>query len=184
MPGKADTEFAKRYGHLAGKPVKTVGEAFAEFTKELGFSVNALYKTYVTDIVATTHLIVINVRFQRDPIWSLGLIASLDLLLKNYPERDIAEKITSSLFKAVEIDEAEARAEAKALLEWAEGKTLKDIEAAMDGEGDSAVAEIARKAKVGIDRYESELKEGPNLSADRMINSGCILDSSALVWSN
>jgi hypothetical protein len=146
-PGEANTEFAKRFGHLAGKEVKTVGDAFADFTSELGFSVNALYKNSVTDLVGTTHLIVANARFQKDPIWSTGLLLSLDLLLKNYPEKDIGEKIASALFKAIGLDEAEVRGESKQLIEWAEGKTKAEIEAALSGEGDNVVAETARAAK-------------------------------------
>jgi len=146
-PGKAKTEFANKFGHLAGKEVKTVGEAFADFTAELGFSVNALYKNSITDLVGTTHLIVANARFQKDPIWSAGLLLSLDLLLKNYPEKDVGEEIASALFKAIGLDEAEVRAEAKQVSDWAEGKTKEDIEAALSGEGDNLIADTARAAK-------------------------------------
>lgn len=147
-PGQANTEFAKKYGDLAGAKVKTVGEAFAEFTETLGYSINALYKNAITDIVGTVHLIVVNARFQKDPVWSAGLLMSLDLLLKNYPEKDIGEKICSALFSSVGLDEAEVRAEAKAVTDWAEGKTKADVEAALSGEGDSVVAVAARAAKV------------------------------------
>lgn len=146
-PGQADTAFAKKYGHLAGRTVKTVGEAFADFTEDLGFSVNALYKNSITDIVGTTHLIVVNARFQKDPIWSAGLLMALDLLLKNYPETDIGAKIASSLFSSVGLDEAEVRAEAKSVTDWAKGKTKEDVEKALQGEGDSVVAVAARAAK-------------------------------------
>jgi len=146
-PGAAQTEFAKRYGSLVGAKVKTVGEAFAEFTENLGFSVNSLYKGMITDIVGSTHLTVVNARFQRDPVWSLGILTTLDLLLKNYPEKDVSERIISSLFKSVGLDEAEVRAEASRISEWANGKTKEEIESALSGEGDSPLASIANSIK-------------------------------------
>lgn len=124
-----------------------MGQAFAEFTDELGFSVNALYKNMITDIVGTTHLVSVNARFTRDAVWSVGILASLDLLLKNYPEPDVAARIVQSLFKAVDMDEAQVRAEAKALNEWAAGKTKEELEAALSGEGDSPLAKIAIAVK-------------------------------------
>lgn len=147
-PGKAETAFAEKYGHLAGAKVRTVGEAFAEFTKELGFSVNALYKSMVTDLVGTTHLILVNARFHKDPVWSLGILATLDLLLKNYPEPEVAATIVSALFKSVGLDEAEIRAEAKVIQDWAEGKTKEDIEAALSGaDTSSPLGQIAASVK-------------------------------------
>jgi len=146
-PGEANTAFAKRFKHLVGAKVKTVGEAFAEFTKELGFSVNPLYKNMVTDLVGTTHLILVDARFQRDQVWSLGIITALDLLLKNYPEQDVAKKIVSSLFKSVGLDEAEIRKEAAAMQEWAASASREDVEAALSGEGSSALASVAKTIK-------------------------------------
>mmetsp|Transcript_1228 Transcript_1228/g.2687 ORF Transcript_1228/g.2687 Transcript_1228/m.2687 type:complete len:327 (-) Transcript_1228:271-1251(-) len=136
--GQADTEFAKRFGGLAGAEVKTVGESFAQFTEELGFTVNALYKNMVTDLVGTMHLIVVNARFTRDPVWSLGILTTLDLLLKNYPEPGMQEKITSALFKSTGLDEATIRAEAKSIEEWAQGKTKEEVEAALASADESS----------------------------------------------
>uniref|UniRef100_A0A7R9WR70 Uncharacterized protein n=1 Tax=Craspedostauros australis TaxID=1486917 RepID=A0A7R9WR70_9STRA len=138
VAGNADTEFARRFGGEAGKEIRTVGEAFADFTELLGFSVNALYKNMVTDLVGTTHLIVVNARFQRDAVWCLGIISTLDLLLKNYPETEIGEKIVDSLFKCVGMEESDVRAEAAKMKEWATGKTRAEIEAALSGEDPSS----------------------------------------------
>lgn len=147
-PGKAKGALAQRFGDLAGRDVRTVGEAFSEFTKILGCSINSLYKNMVTDIVGSTHLIVVDARFKRDAIWSLGLVSTLELLLKNYPEKDISAKIVSSLMECLGLDEAEVKAEAKSMLQYIEGKTIDDITKELEtGEGDSPVAKIAAAAK-------------------------------------
>lgn len=131
-----------------GKDVRTVGEAFTAFTEELGFAVNALYKGMVTDIVQSTHLILVNARFQQDPVWSLGMLTSLDLLLKNYPEPGMQDKITTALFKSVGLDEQALRADAKMIEEWAQGKTKDEIGAALAaGSSSDPLGAVASKVK-------------------------------------
>lgn len=149
QPGAADTDFARRFGgaKFVDADVRTVGEAFTAFTEEYGYQVNALYKNMVTDLVGTIHLITVNARFVRDPVWSLGILSSLELLLKNYPEAGMFEEITSALFKSVNLDEAEIRADAAMIKEWAAGKTKEEIEAALKNGDDSPLGTIATAIK-------------------------------------
>ncbi|OEU08968.1 hypothetical protein FRACYDRAFT_271638 [Fragilariopsis cylindrus CCMP1102] len=149
QPGAADTDFARKYGgsDYVNADVRTVGEAFSAFTEEYGFQVNALYKNMVTDTVGTLHLITVNARFTRDPVWSLGILTTLDLLLKNYPEPGMYEKITEALFKSTNLDEASIRADAKIIEDWAAGKSKEDIEAALKNGDDSPLGKVAASIK-------------------------------------
>lgn len=147
QPGQADTEFARRFGHLAGRKVRTCGEATKAFHNLLDNPVNPLYRGYVTDLVGLTHLCIVDARFVKDPIWSAGLIYSLDLLLGNYPEPTAAQNIRNSLFSALDLDQEECTSEAKALEEWAAGKTMDEVTAAFQGEGDSIIAKVVNDAK-------------------------------------
>lgn len=147
QPGKADTDFARKYGALAGADVRTVGEAFTQFTDTLKTPVNAVYKGICTDLVGSLHLIVVNARFEQDAVFSLGLVSVLDLVLKNYPEQETGARIKSAMIEAAGLDEAKIDAEAAEMLAWAQGKTRDEIASALKGEGDSQLAKIASAAK-------------------------------------
>lgn len=122
-----------------------MGETFAEFTKILGYAVNPLYKGMITDLVGTTHLIVVNARFKRDAVWSLGIIKALELLLKNYPEPEVRGNIESALFTAVGMDEATVRAEAASAQSWASSMSRAEVEEAMKGEGSSPLGALIKE---------------------------------------
>jgi len=146
LPGKADSDFARKFGDLAGKELKTAGEAFTDFSAMLGTPINCLYKGTFTDLVGSLHLVMVNARFVKDPVFSLGLATVLNLILKNYPEKDTARRIKTAVIEAVGLSEKEVDADAAELEAWAEGKTKEDIAAAMKGEGDSMLAKVATTA--------------------------------------
>jgi len=146
-PAAATTEFAKRFGSLKGKKIQTVGETFGDFTRILGLPINALYKNMMTDIVGVTHLTTVDARFAVDGIWSVGILTSLDLILKNYPELDMQTKMKSSLFECCGLNEEEVRSGAKEIEEWAVGKTKDDVTAALKGEGDGPLSAIGKKIR-------------------------------------
>lgn len=101
----------------------------------------------MTDIVGTTHLTVVNARFVQDPIWSLGMITALDLLLKNYPDVDNKDKIVKSLFQAVDLDEQSVRDDAQIMKEWIVNKSKDDVLAALKGDVQSPFTSAVKNAK-------------------------------------
>lgn len=147
VAGKADSAFAKRFGNLAGKPVRTVSDAMETFTESLGEPINALYRNYVTDLVSVTHLGVVDARFKKDDIWCLGFVTTTDILLKNYPEKEFALRINDALAKSLLMDYSSIKSDAAKISSWAEGKTTADISEALRGEGSSPVSSIAKAAK-------------------------------------
>jgi len=145
--GKASHPFAERFGHLAGKPVPTVSDAMAVFTTELGGPINTLYRNYLSDLVATTHLSVVDARFKLDGIWCLGFTTVTDVLLRNYPEKDFGEKMVRALATSANLEYENVKGQADETKAWAEGKTAEDVAAALRGEGDSAISKLAKAAK-------------------------------------
>ena len=102
----------------------------------------------VTDMVGSTHLTVVDARFKRDAIWSLGLISTMEFLLKNYPEREVADKIIACMIQCVGINETEVREEAASILSYVKGKSIDEITKELEsGEGDSPIASISAAAK-------------------------------------
>jgi len=145
--GKAEHPFAKRFGHLAGRKVKSVSESMKDFTEKLGTIINPLYRSMIADIVSTTHLTVVDARFTYDKIWALGLISSMEVLLKNYPEKDLAARIVTAFTESMGFDENTVRKDAASISDWAATKSGDDVAAALRGEGDSEIAAIAKAAK-------------------------------------
>jgi len=145
--GKADTDFARRFGDLAGRKVKTVSETMKQFTELVSVTINPLYRAMITDTVSTTHLTVVDARFQYDKVWALGFISSMDILLSNYPEKPDAIKIVSALAESMGMNAETLRADSASLSSWAKGKTGEDVAAALRGEGESELASIAKAVK-------------------------------------
>merc|ERR1719174_3514394 len=128
----------------AGKPVPTVSDAMAVFTTELGGPINTLYRNYLSDLVATTHLSVVDARFKLDGIWCLGFTTVTDVLLRNYPEKDFGEKMVRALATSANLEYENVKGQADETKAWAEGKTAEDVAAALRGEGDSAISKAAK----------------------------------------
>ncbi len=146
-PGTSVHPFAQRFGHLVGAEIPTVADAMKTFTDSLSQPINALYRNQISDLVATTHLTVVDARFKYDEVWALGFCTVTDVILANYPEKDFAAKIAESLAAAAQMTYAELKADAAKVSGWAEGKSADDVAAALRGESDGPISAMSKAAK-------------------------------------
>lgn len=145
--GKADHPFATRFGSLAGRDVPTVSDAMSKFTTAIGGPINTLYRNSMSDLVATTHLSVVDARFRCDPVWCLGFKTTTDVILRNYPEKEFAEKMVEGLATSVGLEYSNIVKDANLVTEWASGKLAEDVASALRGEGEGPMNDVAKAAK-------------------------------------
>ena len=78
-----------------------------------------------------------------------GLLYNLDELLKNYPDKVIAQDIKKSLFITFKLNEDKIRSEAKLVEDIVQRHNSTDeINSMFRGEGVSLISEISKLAKV------------------------------------
>ncbi|MDY7022896.1 MAG: photosystem II biogenesis protein Psp29, partial [Cyanobacteriota bacterium] len=89
--------------------------------------VNSIYRRVVEELMVEMHLLLVNVDFQYDPIYALGVVTAFDRFMQGYlPESD-RESIFNALIGALQDDPARYRAEANRLQEFAQTLSVKDL---------------------------------------------------------
>jgi photosystem II biogenesis protein Psp29 len=85
----------------------------------------------VEELMVEMHLLSVNVDFQYDPIYALGVYTTFDRFMQAYrPERD-KDAIFDAICKANDYDPQQYRHDAKRLLESVKGKSAEELMAAM-----------------------------------------------------
>jgi photosystem II biogenesis protein Psp29 len=104
--------------------------------------VNSIYRRVVEELLVEMHLLSVNVDFQYDPIYALGVVSTFDRFMKGYrPERDTAS-IFEGLCRSTGGDPQQYRQDAEAMLEAARQLSKDDVMAMVKGE-ESAASENA-----------------------------------------
>ena len=88
---------------------------------------NSIYRRVIEELLVEMHLLTVNVDFQYDPIYALGVTTVFDTFMQGYqPEKD-KESIFNAICKAVEGDPEKYRQDAqwvKSLCEQASGEAV------------------------------------------------------------
>ncbi len=102
--------------------IRTVSETKRAFYNIHTRPVNSIYRRVVEELMVEMHLLSVNVDFQYDPIYALGVVTAFDRLMAGYrPETD-KESIFNALVQAQQEDPKKYRQAAQQLEEL--GKTV------------------------------------------------------------
>ncbi|MGK7927206.1 MAG: photosystem II biogenesis protein Psp29 [Spirulina sp.] len=95
--------------------VRTLSDTKRNFYSHYVRPINSIYRRVVEELMVEMHLLSVNVNFQYNPIYGLGVVASFDRFMSGYtPERDKIS-IFNGLCLAIESDPQKYRDDAVAL---------------------------------------------------------------------
>lgn len=122
--------------------VRTVSDTKRAFYSFHTRPINTIYRRVVEELMVEMHLLSVNVDFNYNPIYALGVVTTFERFMQGYqPERD-KEPIFNSLCQAVEDDPQRYRQDAERMGALAKSLSVKELmpwvsgETHLDGTGD------------------------------------------------
>ncbi|MEL6262587.1 MAG: photosystem II biogenesis protein Psp29 [Cyanobacteria bacterium J06626_6] len=127
--------------------VRTVSDTKRAFYSQHTRPISAIYRRVVEELMVEMHLLLVNVDFNYDALYALGVVSTYDRFMSGYePERD-RDSIYQAIVQAVEADPAQYR---------------RDAEAALS----------AAKAIISLDSFKSLVDEAKGSADGNILQSG------------
>lgn len=120
VPRTGDNEIASLFiVSSVNNNVRTLSDTKRAFYTIHSRPINSIYRRFVEELMVEMHLLSVNVDFQYDPIYALGVVTSADRFMQGYrPESDIPS-IFDAICKALEEDPQKYRQDAQKIQEFA-----------------------------------------------------------------
>lgn len=140
--------------------VRTVSDTKRSFYTIHTRPINSIYRRVVEELMVEMHLLAVNIDFQYDPIYALGVFTSFHRFMLGYrPEADIAS-IFEATCQALQDDAQRYRRDAERLVAVARQLTVKELEQWLSqahsvvdaGDLQERIAAIARNPKFKYSR--------------------------------
>ncbi|MDJ1182750.1 photosystem II biogenesis protein Psp29 [Roseofilum casamattae] len=129
--------------------VRTVSDTKRAFYTHHTRPINSIYRRVVEELMVEMHLLSVNVDFQYDPVYALGVVSSFDRFMEGYlPEAD-KDSIFTALCQALESDTNVYRNDATAILDeigdWSGDAVVALLSDPNEGEGAHRLRDTIRK---------------------------------------
>lgn len=123
---------------LSVNNVRTVSDTKRSFYTLHTRPINTIYRRVVEELMVEMHLLSVNVDFNYDPIYALGVVTSFDRFMQGYrPEAD-KNPIFDALCRSVETDPQRYQNDAQWLTGWAKSRSVKDLIGSLSQESEFA----------------------------------------------
>ncbi|MFO7030862.1 photosystem II biogenesis protein Psp29 [Limnospira fusiformis CCALA 023] len=107
--------------------IRTVSDTKRAFYHIHTRPINSIYRRVVEELMVEMHLLSVNVDFQYDPIYALGVVTAFDRFMQGYTPETDKLSIWAALIGAQESDPNQYRADATALEAQAASLAVKDL---------------------------------------------------------
>eukprot|EP00188_Purpureofilum_apyrenoidigerum_P002369 Plantae.Rhodophyta-Purpureofilum_apyrenoidigerum.ctg24671.p1 GENE.Plantae.Rhodophyta-Purpureofilum_apyrenoidigerum.ctg24671~~Plantae.Rhodophyta-Purpureofilum_apyrenoidigerum.ctg24671.p1 ORF type:complete len:302 (+),score=71.56 Plantae.Rhodophyta-Purpureofilum_apyrenoidigerum.ctg24671:147-1052(+) len=146
----ADTEFAKKYGHLRGAKIPTVTDTMAKFNENFSRPVPSVYRSIVNEIITLGHLTSVCAMWHYDAVFAYGFDEIFQRYFQYYPSSEERERLISCIVNSIpNLDLDTIRKDGQSVRDWLEGKSGPEV----------------------LEQIESGSSDGPVLSAFSYIKS-------------
>ncbi len=107
--------------------IRTVSDTKRKFYQYHNKPINSIYRRIVEELMVEMHLLSVNVNFQPDPLYYLGVVTSFDRLMLGYKPFIDKDSIFQALCNSIEANASEYREKATSLLAFGKQKSLDSL---------------------------------------------------------
>lgn len=107
--------------------IPTVSDTRRAFYQHHKRPINSIYRQVIQELMVEMHLLSVNVDFQPDPIYYVGVCQSFDQFMNGYTPENDKDSIFRALCQGINSNPDEYRQQAGALLGFVEGKSAEDL---------------------------------------------------------
>ncbi|WP_206602560.1 photosystem II biogenesis protein Psp29 [Cyanobacterium aponinum] len=106
---------------------RTVSDTKRSFYQHHQRPINSIYRRVVEELMVEMHLLAVNVDFNPDPIYYLGVYQSFQQFMQGYKPESDKESIFNALCQSIENNPQEYISKSQTLLNFVEGKSAQEI---------------------------------------------------------
>ncbi|WP_107668631.1 photosystem II biogenesis protein Psp29 [Cyanothece sp. BG0011] len=119
--------------------IRTVSDTKRKFYGYHTRPINSIYRRFVEELLVEMHLLSVNVDFNYDPIYALGVVTSFERFMQGYKPESDKTSIFNALCQAVDGNSEKYHQEAEALINEAKGLSITEFKDKLGQEGGEGI---------------------------------------------